>query len=686
MQNVSDVESLVTAINSAIQGAGSSGTQAATAFKKAGIVASVNTDATGGKQLAFTSSTAAFQVQAGDKMANALMGNVQGVTSQGADIATTVAGGVTTAGAFTPTNVTVRITGGGLSKAVDLTFDSGSNTTALAITDLTSKVAGNASLQAAGITVSGSAGSALTFTSAQGEQLNVMVTGDLDNSLGFGSFVAGSGGAASYTAITGAAYDEAAANGTAHLEFSFNGAVSSANAVDIDLALGDATAAAATGNVTGTIADQVGKDLTFAVNGGAVRTVTFGATTTIAQAAAKINTDAVAGGWGVSASVDAGGFLVMTSATKGAGSSVNITGGTATAALGLTVADNTGTSRSAASLASALNDAFSTTAAFQSAGLKATVTGAGSDEITITSTNDSSFRVNAGASGPNANAGFGVKGATFNTLTVGASAASTVNSGGASNSTAISFTAIKYGNDDQTITVTANDAAGSMHSKTLLLRNDAEAQTGRSIDEAVHAINTALQQSNDTTLQKIVAVKENVGGVEKINFLSSLSSFKVTAGATSGAEGVAGGAGATQDSARLAGGATVDISTQANAQAAVTALAASVGTLGQAQAAVGKAQNQLGYAVNLAQSQISNFSAAESRIRDADIASEAANLDQGASVAAGFHGRYGAGQLRPAGGAGAVARLVHNRGLNTRMARGWALLPSPAFFASLHEQ
>ena len=92
MQNVSDVESLVTAINSAIQGAGSSGTQAATAFKKAGIVASVNTDATGGKQLAFTSSTAAFQVQAGDKMANALMGNVQGVTSQGADIATTVSG------------------------------------------------------------------------------------------------------------------------------------------------------------------------------------------------------------------------------------------------------------------------------------------------------------------------------------------------------------------------------------------------------------------------------------------------------------------------------------------------------------------------------------------------------------------------------------------------------------------
>ena len=34
----------------------------------------------------------------------------------------------------------------------------------------------------------------------------------------------------------------------------------------------------------------------------------------------------------------------------------------------------------------------------------------------------------------------------------------------------------------------------------------------------------------------------------------------------------------------------------------------------------------MNYAIGLAQSQISNFTAAESRIRDADVASEAANL------------------------------------------------------------
>jgi flagellin len=51
-----------------------------------------------------------------------------------------------------------------------------------------------------------------------------------------------------------------------------------------------------------------------------------------------------------------------------------------------------------------------------------------------------------------------------------------------------------------------------------------------------------------------------------------------------------------------------------------------VSRLGAVQGKVGTSQNKLQYAVTLAQSQISNFSAAESRIRDADVAAEAANL------------------------------------------------------------
>ena len=44
------------------------------------------------------------------------------------------------------------------------------------------------------------------------------------------------------------------------------------------------------------------------------------------------------------------------------------------------------------------------------------------------------------------------------------------------------------------------------------------------------------------------------------------------------------------------------------------------------EAVVGRGQNQFTYAVNLAQSQLTNLAASESRIRDADLAEEAANL------------------------------------------------------------
>jgi flagellin len=69
---------------------------------------------------------------------------------------------------------------------------------------------------------------------------------------------------------------------------------------------------------------------------------------------------------------------------------------------------------------------------------------------------------------------------------------------------------------------------------------------------------------------------------------------------------------------------TVD--TQANALQAITDITAAVKTLGLTQGAVGTGENDLNYAVSLAQSQITNDSASESSIRDADIATEASNL------------------------------------------------------------
>ena len=71
---------------------------------------------------------------------------------------------------------------------------------------------------------------------------------------------------------------------------------------------------------------------------------------------------------------------------------------------------------------------------------------------------------------------------------------------------------------------------------------------------------------------------------------------------------------------------SLDISDVGGAQAALDTIKTALDSVGVVQGAVGTGQNEMSYAINLAQSQIVSYSAAESRIRDADIASEAANL------------------------------------------------------------
>jgi flagellin len=71
---------------------------------------------------------------------------------------------------------------------------------------------------------------------------------------------------------------------------------------------------------------------------------------------------------------------------------------------------------------------------------------------------------------------------------------------------------------------------------------------------------------------------------------------------------------------------TLAVDTAAHAATAVAALATAVTTLGGVQAQVGTIENRLQYAINLAQSQVVNNTAAESRIRDANVAEEASNL------------------------------------------------------------
>jgi flagellin len=106
--------------------------------------------------------------------------------------------------------------------------------------------------------------------------------------------------------------------------------------------------------------------------------------------------------------------------------------------------------------------------------------------------------------------------------------------------------------------------------------------------------------------------------------LTSSQGFSVFV-SNDGSNGVIGGTIGAADTTALAIG-SQSVASASAAATAVTAIAAAVGTLGDAQATVGTLENRLQFAINLAQSQIVNTKAAESRIRDANIAEESANL------------------------------------------------------------
>jgi flagellin len=521
LTGVTDTDTLVAALNTAIENAGNGATQSATAFKNAGITASIVTD-TNGSHLAFNSSSAVFQVSAGDLTSNALLGNVTSSSDPtGKALTNTVTGGAaaaaaaTTFGASGAGTVIFRIQGSGLASPVDLQIAvTAAETIDTALIALQSAVSSNASLQAAGITLTtATAGSALVFSNRRGEAFDVATSGDLNNRFGFGSFQssAGASGTFEYNTVTGAAGTFAAAAQT--LEFSLNGGTK------VSL------------------------------------TVTPGAAT---EAAAII----------------------------------------------------------------ALNNAFAGNANLSAAGF---VASDNAGQIRITNNSSTNFRI---ASIGAANV-FGFDNAvatgvaqTANTVSAATTPAA-FDSGGAYQTSVLAFSVARLGSDKQTVTITSDDANGVQQSLAVTLQN-AGSPNARSLDEAIDTINTKLQQSNNATLQGLVAVKEQSGGVEGIKFIGT-SSFQISIGATADGAGI-GSQGTLVTAAVIGTGSTADISNQAAAESAVEALSDAISALGKAQAVVGRGQNQFNYAINLAQSQLSNLASAESRIRDADLASEAANL------------------------------------------------------------
>jgi flagellin len=70
----------------------------------------------------------------------------------------------------------------------------------------------------------------------------------------------------------------------------------------------------------------------------------------------------------------------------------------------------------------------------------------------------------------------------------------------------------------------------------------------------------------------------------------------------------------------------LDITDADGAKDAIASIKDAVSTLGTVQGKVGAGQNNLSQAIDLASAQITNFQAAESAIRDADVAQEASNM------------------------------------------------------------
>jgi flagellin len=113
-----------------------------------------------------------------------------------------------------------------------------------------------------------------------------------------------------------------------------------------------------------------------------------------------------------------------------------------------------------------------------------------------------------------------------------------------------------------------------------------------------------------------------IGGGDTGTATDNQVSVDLTAGGTGGVPAAVTGVDAT--GLGLVSGTAVDSSV--NATAALGLIQTAISNLGLVQGAVGAGENLLNYATSLANSQITNLTASESSIKDADVAAEASNL------------------------------------------------------------
>jgi len=173
------------------------------------------------------------------------------------------------------------------------------------------------------------------------------------------------------------------------------------------------------------------------------------------------------------------------------------------------------------------------------------------------------------------------------------------------------------------------------------IRNANDGMSGLQIkDGALNNISTLLDRlatlatqaaSGETTTQSRTTLNTEFTDVlSEINREATVAGLSTSAGfsvfvSNNGTNGkVTGTIGSTSTTGLSLS--TSVLTSQLSAQSAVAAVASAVTLLGTAQGTVGVLQNRLSFAISLAQSQVVNNKAAESRIRDANVAEESANL------------------------------------------------------------
>ncbi len=141
---------------------------------------------------------------------------------------------------------------------------------------------------------------------------------------------------------------------------------------------------------------------------------------------------------------------------------------------------------------------------------------------------------------------------------------------------------------------------------------------------AANADAVANSVNNNTSLREsgVFAVSTKADGSE-VSFVS-LKSFNLAISSSAGSVNATNNIDALQTPTAATGAALTG--GEQGAKDALAAIQSAIKVLGQVQGKVGAGQNNLEQAIDLASTQIVNFQAAESSIRDADVAAEASNM------------------------------------------------------------